>query len=59
MGDDETIAAASTRGWNLVELAIGQTSVWRWAGRADELSPTFREREAAIAWMRDRLTRKE
>ena len=57
MSDDEVMAAAASGGWRLEEQTVGDTSLWRWIRNTDELWPSFRKRESAVAWMRDRLQR--
>ena len=57
MSDDELLTAASSGGWRLEEQTVGDTSMWRWMRFTDELWPSFRKRESAVAWMRDRLQR--
>jgi hypothetical protein len=50
----QAIAAAADDGWVLAVRPVGDSSVWSWRRAADELSPTFRSREAAVAWMKER-----
>ena len=52
---DEAITAAADDGWVLAVRPVGDSSVWSWRRAADELSPTFRSREAAVAWMNARM----
>jgi hypothetical protein len=54
MEHDEAIAAAADDGWVLAVRPVGDSPVWSWRRAADELSPTFRGREAAVAWMNER-----
>ena len=57
MNDDKVMAAASSGGWRLEEHKVGDKSMWRWMRFTDELWPSFRKRESAVAWMRDQLQR--
>jgi hypothetical protein len=55
--DKEVVAAAIGRGWTLAERPIGDATRWRWTRAADEVWPTFRTRQLAVSWMRERLER--
>ena len=59
LDDDEVIAAASARGWRLVEEPAGTMAMWRWLRFSDELWPSFASREAAASWMHNRLIGQE
>jgi hypothetical protein len=55
--DVHVLAVAAEQGWDLAAAHVGGTSVWRWASRADVVSPTFRRRKSALTWMSERLHR--